>query len=401
MNDTGLSGFLQAHATHPDARMALALVAAQLEAQRQLRPEFRPTLALMYLTEAYARQAEALLADAQGRWPGLSVVGTVGTGIAACGVEYHDEPALVMLMLDLPPGSFQVFNGRRPLDETWQTGAWSALVHADPATPELAELLVELAERTGGRYLFGGLASARQAHTLQLADGVFRGGLSGVAFGREVSLLSRVTQGCVPLGPVRTVTQSDRNLVLQLDGQPALPLLLADLGVALTPPEPLMQRLRGTLAGLTDAGEQARGLGGQFGQHTRVRHLIGLDPGRQAVAVADLVQPGQQLAFCRRDADAARRDLVRICAELREEVEGSDDLEASGLIGPRQRMAGAVYISCTGRGGALFGGPSAELQIVRHALGEVPLAGFFAAGEIAGHHLYGYTGVLTVFTTAA
>jgi small ligand-binding sensory domain FIST len=27
----------------------------------------------------------------------------------------------------------------------------------------------------------------------------------------------------------------------------------------------------------------------------------------------------------------------------------------------------------------------------------VPLVGFFAAGEIARHHLYGYTGVLTVF----
>ena len=31
-------------------------------------------------------------------------------------------------------------------------------------------------------------------------------------------------------------------------------------------------------------------------------------------------------------------------------------------------------------------------------MGEVPLVGFFAGGEIARHHLYGYTGVLTVFT---
>jgi small ligand-binding sensory domain FIST len=28
----------------------------------------------------------------------------------------------------------------------------------------------------------------------------------------------------------------------------------------------------------------------------------------------------------------------------------------------------------------------------------VPLVGFFAGGEIAHRHLYGYTGVLTVFT---
>ena len=54
--------------------------------------------------------------------------------------------------------------------------------------------------------------------------------------------------------------------------------------------------------------------------------------------------------------------------------------------------------AAAGRGGPHFGAPSAELQIVRHALGDVPLVGFFAGGEIARHHLYGYTGVLTVFT---
>ena len=155
-----------------------------------------------------------------------------------------------------------------------------------------------------------------------------------------------------------------------------------------------MPRLQATLVGLTSAsepldGERRTARAGQFGPDTRVRHLIGLDPGRQAVAVADMVEPGMQLAFCARNAQAARRDLVRICAEIRDEVESD--------FTPR-RMAGAIYVSCSGRGGAHFGGPSAELQIVQHALGEVPLVGFFANGEIARHHLYGYTGVLTVFT---
>ena len=69
----------------------------------------------------------------------------------------------------------------------------------------------------------------------------------------------------------------------------------------------------------------------------------------------------------------------------------------SALPQTGRRICGAIYVSCSGRGGPHFGGPSAELQIVRHALGDVPLAGFFAGGEIAHHHLYGYTGVLTVF----
>jgi small ligand-binding sensory domain FIST len=66
-----------------------------------------------------------------------------------------------------------------------------------------------------------------------------------------------------------------------------------------------------------------------------------------------------------------------------------------------RRIAGAIYVSCTGRGGPHFGAPSAELQIVKRALGDVPLVGFFAAGEIAHHRLYGYTGVLTVFVQDA
>ena len=157
--------------------------------------------------------------------------------------------------------------------------------------------------------------------------------------------------------------------------------------------------------GLTDATDSALVRGGQFGADTRVRHLIGLDPARQAVAVADLIEPGMRLAFCQRDVQAARRDLVRICSEIRDEVE-SQAVAAMPAGAPdpalaARRIQGALYISCSGRGGPHFGGPSAELKIVQHALGDVPLVGFFAAGEIARHHLYGYTGVLTVFTGGA
>jgi small ligand-binding sensory domain FIST len=123
------------------------------------------------------------------------------------------------------------------------------------------------------------------------------------------------------------------------------------------------------------------------------------------VAVADLLEPGMKLSFCQRDVTAARRDLVRICSEIRDEVESQAEAVAPGAPASGDAagsaILGAVYISCSGRGGPHFGGPSAELKIVQHALGDVPLIGFFAGGEIARHHLYGYTGVLTVFTGAA
>lgn len=398
-----MSEFRVGHATHPDWRAALALAALQIEAGGTAPgTAASPSLGLVYFTEPYVPHAAALLAALRERWPGTSWVGSVGAGVCAAGVEYTGEPALVLMLTTLPRACFEVFSGVSKLQ---RIEAWTALVHADPATPDLGELIDELSDRTGSGYLFGGLAAAQGA-AVHLADGVWQGGLSGVAFTREVALVSRVTQGSQPLGPTRTITACERHVVTALDGQPALACLLADLGLAmLDDPRQLLPRLRATLVGLTDAHDMALTRPGQFGADTRVRHLIGLDPGRQAVAVADHVHAGMKLAFCERDVVAARRDLVRICSEIREELEAPSEaaLPTAGAPAPEpaRRMQGAVYISCAGRGGAHFGGPSAELRIVQHALGDVPLVGFFAAGEIARHHVYGYTGVLTVFTGAA
>jgi small ligand-binding sensory domain FIST len=256
--------------------------------------------------------------------------------------------------------------------------------------------------------VFGGVVASR-TRRVQFADGVFEGGLSGVAFSADVALVSRVTQGCQPVGATRHVTRCDRNVVLELDGQAALDCLLGDLGITLDDPRHAAEVLRATLVGLAAPGEAlpwhpARTDARRhraFGADVRVRHLIGIDPTRRGVAVAEALEPGMTLAFCQRDKAAARRDLVRICAEIRDSLVPEAVGNEAGAVDapdPAERMAGAIYISCAGRGGPHFGAPSAELQIVRHALGDVPLVGFFAAGEIGGHHLYGYTGVLTVFT---
>jgi small ligand-binding sensory domain FIST len=398
--------FVCGHATHPDWRGALTLAGLQIDAQLQAQAgAAQPTLGLAYFTEAYAPQAPALLAALQQRWPGVAWAGCAGVGVAASGVEYFDEPGLVLLLAALPTGQFQVFHGGRPLRAGPATH--SALVHVDAGVPELPELLQDLAGRTTTGYLFGGLVASRTG-AWHLADGAWQGGLSGVAFGPEVGVLSRVTQGCQPVGPVRRITACERNIVTQLDGEPALPLLLKDLGLnSLDDPRQALPLLRATLVGLSDERHSERSTAqhraGQFGTEVRVRHLLGLDPGRQAVAVGELLAPGMRLAFCQRHVEAARRDLVRVCAELREALDG--DSGDSGEAKPPRRILGALYVSCTGRGGPHFGGPSAELRLIEHALSAtgqaVPLAGFFAGGEIAGQQLYGYTGVLTLFTAPA
>ncbi len=421
--------FPSGHATHPQWRMAAALVLAQLRAQMAL-PGYAsaPPLGLLYITDHYAGQAQDILDHLGAELPEVTDwAGTVGVGVAANNVEYFDEPALSVMLCDLPPDQYRVFSGVAPLGGLG-TGAFeahTALIHADGQTPDVAELIAELASRTDSGYLFGGLASSR-SNTVQFAiggngnikgqgaaRGVFEGGLSGVAFGSGVSLLSRVTQGCQPVSGTRQITACERNLVLELDGQPALKVLLADLGVSLDQPRAALAKVRATLAGLSDAAQDATGASisktGQFGSDVRVRHIVGLDPARQGVAIAELVEPGMRLAFCQRNAATARTDLVRICAEIREELEPAEmamemasaltSRDADATPHPGRRIAGAVYVSCSGRGGPHFGAPSAELQVVRRALGDVPLTGFFAGGEIARHHIYGYTGVLTVFTT--
>ncbi|MGX5663932.1 FIST signal transduction protein [Diaphorobacter nitroreducens] len=411
--------FPNAHATHPQWHMAALLVLAQLRAQMAL-PQYAsaPTLGLLYIADHYADDAAALLDLLRRELPTVTDwAGAVGVGVAGNNVEYFDEPALSLMLCDLPRAHYRVFSGVAPLAHGDAAGvgfaAHTALVHADGQTPELADLVAEMAGRTSSGYLFGGVVASRGAQ-VQLAlpaggegDGVLHGGLSGVAFDAQVELVSRVTQGCQPIGAQAAITAAQDNVVLELDGEPALDVLLDTLGVTLQgDAQAALRAVRATLAGLEDADAPQRQRTGHFGADTRVRHIVGLDATRSGVALGDHVEVGMRLAFCQRNVGAARADLMRICAEIREELspqlEEAQALPAAGSAPHAEpaggrRICGALYVSCSGRGGPHFGGPSAELQIVRHALGDVPLAGFFAGGEIAAHRLYGYTGVLTVF----
>ncbi len=424
--------FPYGHATHPQWQMATAFVLAQLRAHLALPGYARsPTLALLYITDHYAGHAQDILDHLSAELPEITDwSGTVGVGIASNNVEYFDEPALAVMLCEFPHDQYRVFSGVSPLPaystlaSAGRFQAHTALVHADAATPDVAELIDEMAQRTASGYVFGGLASSRfgsvqfalsgrgNVQGQGAASGVFSGGLSGVAFARGAALMSRVTQGCRPVSVHHQITACQDNVVTELDGQPALDVMLSDLGVSLEQPRQALATVRNTLVGLSDPADAPRDGAsrhtGQFGAEVMVRHLIGLDPARKGIAIADLPSVGMKLAFCERNAAAARVDLIRVCAEIREELEPQEvTLEvasapsasgAESMPHSARRIAGAVYVSCSGRGGPHFGGPSAELQIVRRALGDVPLVGFFAGGEIARHQLYGYTGVLTVFT---
>lgn len=403
--------FRCAHAAHPDGGTAVELCLAQLATQAAGEStQRRANLGFVYLTEGLLGQAGTILALLKLRTGVSNWVGASASSICATGIEYVDEPALAILLGRFEPGSFNVFSGaQRPPARGTRTdratsAAYTALVHADPYAPGLPGLIEDMAGKLDSGSLFGGLASGREP-PVTIADRVLRGGLSGVVFASDVPLVSRVTQGCHPLpgSRRRRITAGEENLITTLDDERAFDALLQDAGIvenvaALASSE----RTREALAQLKVLGRRGLLFVGiepaQADAHERIRRddylvrpVVAIDPSRGAVAVGTPIEPGQTVRFCVRDETAARKDLTRICAEIRDHLHEQAELQRRPLA-----AKGAIYVSCLGRGTHLFGEPSEELRLIAQQLGDVPLVGFYANGEISGRSLYGFTGVLTV-----
>jgi small ligand-binding sensory domain FIST len=383
--------------------MACELAIAQVEGMsRQDGFSRDATLGFLYLTESLGAHSTEILDFLKARTGIDDWVGAVGVGICATGAEYFKEPAISIMVSDLPVNQYQIFSGRRRAPkrgERTSTGEYmnyTALVHADPATGDIQDLINDIADRTETGFLFGGITSNDAASGIgQFAVEGVRGGLSGAVFSGQIKVLTRITQGCAPLGKEHLVKSAKGHYLHRFDNGPALDVLLKDLGVMETKRSSRdgdeilkaissSQLKNGLLIGVAPKGSDVgRKIG--FGDYL-VRHIVGIDPVNRIVAVADHIQEGDRAVFCTRDAQAARGDLIRICTELRSEA------EEQGLT-----IQGALYFSCVARGANTFGEQGAELAIVRHNLGDVPLTGFYANGEIGRNKLYGYTGVLTVF----
>jgi small ligand-binding sensory domain FIST len=308
-------------------------------------------------------------------------VGTVGMGICASGREYYDTSAMAVLVAAVPQDSYRVLPNlrSRELIELSRLDDWLnrhashlAIVHGDPKNPDTPELITRLAERIPGGYLVGGLTSSRSDEP-QIINHVVSGGLSGVVFSDQVPVISGLTQGCSPIAGKHLITECDRNVISRIDDRPALDVFFEDIGE-------ILARDLNRLAGYVFAGLPLPG--SDTGDYL-VRNLVGVDTKNRLLAIGDLVEIGQPIQFCRRDGATAWEDLNRMLVRLRSRMSGP----------PR----GGVYYSCLGRGENLFGSDSRELRAIRNELGDFPLVGFFANGEISHNRLYGYTGVLTLF----
>jgi len=403
-----------AHASHADWEQALSQVMAQLRAQMAMQAgQGWPTLGLMYLTTPYAEHAREILAACAQALPEVSHwSGMAAPAVLGGDMRYAAEQGAMAVMLPLVDAAdFRQFSGLQPMARAVADGfeVHSVLVHGDSRMPELEELLLELASHTTSGAMMGGFGSDRR-NGLQLAwsrhlptqgdTGLVSGGLSGVAFSDRVHTISRVVQGCKPLAAPMEITEAREHVILALNGRPALDVLMQELDVQLeVDAQAAIGRVRHTLLALSAGPYTPHG--SSIDVRSRVRPIVGLDPLRRGVVLDETVDQGMYVAFCERSRTAAWAELRRACAEIQEDLAPDMPWPQAGVPAPARMVCGAIYVRSHLRGGtARTNEVDAELQLIRHALGPVPLVGFVTAGEISGREVHGMSGQLTVFTQA-
>ena len=323
-------------------------------------------------------------------------VGTVGFGVMVGGREYFETPAMVAMLGVLPDESFRILptvdTPGDPLPDNVMNWAGRVsptlgIVHADPCNAYIADILNAITDDTDA-FLVGGLTASR-GRQAQIADRLTEGGVSGVLFGDDIRTVTGLSQGCTPVGGIHTVTRSEENILVEIDGRPALDVFREDIGEVLSRN---LERVSGYIhAALPISGDDpledgAGASGGEASGNSGdylVRNIVGIDPDNRLVAIGERISAGDRVMFVRRDGAAAAEDLDRMLADV------------IGRAGTRPKAA--LYYSCVARGPNLFGGGSEEMKAVQAVLGDdVPVVGFFANGEISKNRLYSYTGVLTL-----
>jgi len=375
------AGFATAFAAGDAATLGSRLLA-------QLSPEAEATLGIIYVSEPAADVLPRLVDELAAGTGIAQWTGGVGLGVCAGGEEVYDRPAAAVLTAAVPEDAFRIFRstGDPAADLPRHHGEWIeavqpilALVHADPRCPDLLRATID-AGAASGAFLVGGLVSHRTRATLVARgphsndSGTEAGGMAGLMLAPEVGIATALSQGCVPIGPTRRIDEARDNVVMVIDGRPALDVFREDIGPQLA------QNLR-RVGGIIFAGLPVTG--SDTGDYL-VRNLMAIDPNQGWLVLGAEVSPGDPIVFCRRDPESAKQDLARMVRQL-----------AGRLSGPPKA---GVYVSCVARGVSLFGEEGVEAEVIRDTLGDFPLIGFFANGEISRDRLYGHTGILTLFT---
>jgi len=352
----------------------------------------RPDLAFLFVSRHHVPLLEEILAGLHGNIDARHLLGSTGEGIIGGRLEHENRPALALWASVLPNVEIAsghvvteptpegpVFHGTPQLPEEPAT----LLLLGEPFSFDAEAFISRLSEDAPALQVVGGLSSGARVpgeNRLVWNGDVFVDGAVALTLSGAIRVRALVSQGCRPFGRRLVVTKAESNLILELGGRPAVEKLNDQLSELPADERVLLQR--GLHLGLAVDARKETHRRGDF----LVRNVLGYAPEKGALLVTDVVRPGTTVQFHLRDADTASEDLERLLCRARE----------SGW-----KPLGALLFSCNGRGSKLFHRSNHDAEAVNRNLGDVPLAGFFAAGEIGPvggrSFLHGFTASLALF----
>ena len=338
----------------------------------------------MHHADELGRIAAAFLQQARTR----HVLGCTGESIVGDGREVEDSPALSVWSISLPGVSIRPLRLREPGESVipWAEGIENpersaVLLLGDPFSFRTDDFLRQVNVEAGGLRVFGGMASGSQvprANQLVLDGQAFADGAVAMLLGGSLSIATVVSQGCRPVGHTMIVTKAEQNVIRELGRRPALE-VLRDMFQVLSSDD--QRRIQdGLHIGRVINEYQGTFQRGDF----LVRNVMGADDSG-AIQISDVVRVGQTVQFHVRDAETADEDLRSLLAAHK----------------PSGRPVGALLFTCNGRGTRLFDKPDHDVGVIHDIFGPIPVAGFFAMGEIGPiggqNFLHGFTASIALF----
>jgi small ligand-binding sensory domain FIST len=357
-----------------------------------------PDLAVLFFSIHHGDNADDIVRLVQERLSPRCLLGCIGESIVGNDQEIERGPALSLwaakwahpvamapfqLMLERTSEGPSLLGWPDALEEAQPKQA-AILLLGDPFTLPVDLLLEQINESHPGLPVLGGMASAVRApgECRLLLDGkVHDQGGVGVLLQGEIGLRSIVSQGCRPIGKHMVITKADENIIEGLGGKPPLT-QLQQLWQELSQEEQQLFQ-QGLHIGRVINEYQGTFRRGDF----LVRNVLGLDKTSGALAITDRVRVGQTVQFHVRDAVTADEDLHALLQQ---------DISAH----PRQPSS-ALLFTCNGRGTRLFPQAHHDVRVLRKEAGPIPVAGFFAQGElgpIGGQNfIHGFTASIALF----
>ena len=376
--------FAAALSEHPLATQAVGEIVGQVLEQLDAQPD----LAMLFVTAPHAGALEDISRAIRRLLNPRCLVGATAVSVLGGAQEVEDAPGMSLWAarfgIDIEPVRLEAI----PAADQFLVAGGAALSRnegtllllADPFSFPIDQVLDHLNEVAPGVAIIGGMASAARGpggNVLVADDELFRDGAVGVYLPPEIAVSPIVSQGCRPIGQPLIVTRSERNVIYEIAGQPALERLNEQVARLDAMDRQLMQQ--GLHIGRV-IDEQRDEFGrGDF----LIRGVLGADRSVGALAIGSEIELGATVQFQVRDALSADEDLREL---------------VSGRV-----AGGALVFTCNGRGMHLFDEPGHDATVIQEETGGA-VAGMFCAGELGPvggrNFIHGFTASIALFGEA-